>query len=84
MIKSKLSEFISPVVPSTHYRPDIDGLRAFSILAVVIFHAFPRVLKGGFLGVDVFFVISGFLITSFLLRKMARAAAQGRGVGIWG
>ncbi|MFP3354965.1 hypothetical protein R0K04_26820, partial [Pseudoalteromonas sp. SIMBA_153] len=41
------------------YRPDIDGLRAVSVLAVLVFHGFPELLKGGFVGVDVFFVISG-------------------------
>jgi peptidoglycan/LPS O-acetylase OafA/YrhL len=49
------------------YRPDIDGMRAFAVLSVVAFHAFPWALPGGFVGVDVFFVISGFLITGILL-----------------
>jgi peptidoglycan/LPS O-acetylase OafA/YrhL len=51
-----------------HYRPDIDGLRAVAVLAVVVFHAFPAALPGGFIGVDVFFVISGYLITGLLLK----------------
>ncbi|MCB1968231.1 MAG: acyltransferase, partial [Candidatus Accumulibacter sp.] len=57
------------------YRPDIDGLRAIAIMAVVFYHAgFPG-FSGGFVGVDVFFVISGFLITALLFNE---AAATGR------
>ena len=52
-----------------NYRADIDGLRAFAVLAVVAFHAFPVWLKGGYIGVDVFFVISGYLITRIIFEN---------------
>lgn len=52
------------------YRPDIDGLRALAVVSVCVFHAFPALLPGGFVGVDVFFVISGFLITSILQKDL--------------
>src|SRR5690349_21423922 len=54
---------------SPHYRPDIDGLRAIAVAAVILYHYWGRALPGGFLGVDVFFVISGFLITRILVRE---------------
>lgn len=54
----------------TAYRADIDGLRAVSILLVVGYHAFPPLFSGGFVGVDVFFVISGFLITGVVLSRI--------------
>ncbi|EGT0624373.1 acyltransferase [Citrobacter freundii] len=54
------------------YRADIDGLRALAVIPVLIFHFFPSLLPGGFVGVDVFFVISGFLITSIIINDVKK------------
>lgn len=62
-----------------NYRPDIDGLRAFAIIPVILFHAFPAIMPGGFAGVDIFFVISGFLISNIILQELQRGDFSFRG-----
>jgi peptidoglycan/LPS O-acetylase OafA/YrhL len=57
--------------PSLRFRPDIEGLRGVAVAAVVLFHAGVPGIGGGYIGADVFFVISGFLITSLMLREVA-------------
>ena len=56
------------------YRPEIDGLRTLAVVPVVLFHAGLVPFKGGFVGVDVFFVISGYLITSILLADLSKGS----------
>ncbi|KAF0714550.1 hypothetical protein As57867_003807, partial [Aphanomyces stellatus] len=69
-----------PSINTTHaphpiaYRADIDGLRALAVAAVVLFHAYPKTFSSGFIGVDVFFVISGFLISSILFKENAKGS----------
>src|SRR3954471_15700101 len=59
-------------LPPIGFRPDIEGLRAIAVALVVLFHAEIGPFGGGYIGVDVFFVVSGFLITSLLLGEVAR------------
>lgn len=56
--------------PAQSYRPDVDGLRAVAVAAVVVFHAFSSVLPGGFVGVDIFFAISGYLISQHIIETL--------------
>src|SRR6516162_2074063 len=64
---------------SEGFRPDIEGMRGLAVLLVVLFHAGLAGVAGGFVGVDVFFVISGFLITGLLLRERDRTGS----VDLW-
>ena len=57
------------------FRPDVQGLRAVAVLLVLAFHAKVHLLRGGFVGVDVFFAISGFVITGLLLRERTATAS---------
>src|SRR5262245_31095977 len=65
------------------FRPDVQGLRALAVAMVVIYHLYPSVLPGGFVGVDVFFVISGYLITGQLWRGF-KGTGKVRLVEFWG
>ncbi|EQC27585.1 hypothetical protein SDRG_14639 [Saprolegnia diclina VS20] len=60
--------------PHAAYRPDVDGLRTLAVLPVVVFHAYPDLFPGGFIGVDIFFVISGYLISGILFKENQRGS----------
>lgn len=72
MLRSKTMS--SNSVPAKNFRPEIQALRALAVLLVVAYHLEPGLLPGGYIGVDIFFVISGFLITGHLLREAQRTA----------
>ena len=58
------------IITRIKYRPYLDNLRSIAVLYVILFHLFPNLFKGGFIGVDIFFVISGYLITSIILKEL--------------
>lgn len=64
---------MNSALEKSNYHPDIQGLRAVAVLLVVFYHAGFEFLSGGYIGVDVFFVISGYLITGLLLRELTRS-----------
>ncbi len=67
-----MTKHIEQIPLHPKYRPDIDGLRAVAILLVVGFHAFPEWIHGGFIGVDIFFVISGYLISTIIFENLEK------------
>ena len=67
----------SAIENKVYYRPDIDGLRGVAVGLVILYHLFPGTFKNGFLGVDVFFVISGFVVTQALQRNLVHGFFNG-------
>ncbi|MFJ6026148.1 acyltransferase family protein [Pseudarthrobacter sp. NPDC092424] len=71
VVPAQESHSVSPS-KTGRYQPEIQGLRALAVLVVVLYHLWPNRLSGGYVGVDVFFVISGYLITSHMYREVER------------
>ena len=71
-VAGSLLPLVSQALSPIRYRPDIDGLRAFAVIAVIVNHFNASILPGGYLGVDVFFVISGYVITSSLAKRKSK------------
>jgi peptidoglycan/LPS O-acetylase OafA/YrhL len=69
-MQAEIGRAVGRAGPSSGYRADIDGLRAIAVLSVIAFHLDPGLLPGGFVGVDIFFVISGFLISLHILEEL--------------
>ncbi|HSO01414.1 MAG TPA: acyltransferase, partial [Gaiellaceae bacterium] len=70
-VAARDENLVAPRGPA-HFQPHIQGLRAIAVLLVVVYHFWPGRLSGGYIGVDIFFVISGFLITGQLTRELKR------------
>ena len=71
MQENKAGNNYKNIIHGTYF-PHIDGIRALAVLPVVLYHIFANLCPGGFAGVDVFFVISGYLITGSILRDLAK------------
>ena len=75
----RLEDDAGTLLGDRKYRPDVEGLRAVAVVAVILFHTKIAGFTGGFVGVDVFYVISGFVITGVLLRKVESSGSLGFG-----